>query len=890
MTSIQNIEESVSSISLNEDKILENKLIDLVFNKKRNIYLAGAGGFGKCVSNDTKILLMNGNYKKAGDINFEDILVGDDGKPREIHNIEYGEDEMYELKFLNNQSLKVTRNHELTFCCLLPRLSEESNPNDECAVSYFNYETYEIKTKTFRNTETAIYFANTLPPFGTMVDIPLISIKDKLSDKLYSNNLVSITCKFIDYPENNLEIDPYEMGKNIGRRSIDNISYKYKLNSKRNRLNFLAGVIDYGGLVTGTGCNIFLRDNTIDDVEFICRSLGFIASKNKNILSIAGNLKTIPTVFTRLRSSVISYYDTITSINYIGRRSYTGLLLDGNHRFLLSNFMVTHNSHIIRHTIKPYANLREIEMGITSTTGVSALSLGGGTIHRWSGIKLGKESVYTICENIRTKNKDCYKRWRDTRILHIDEVSMLGLKTFELLDKVGRNICEINLPFGGKQIILSGDFLQLPPVNDEFPFKSDVWDELDLYIFRMTIPRRYPDINHCEMLMRIRMGHYTKEDVKKLNSRVESYIDYVRNGSGKDDLIKPTRVFSLKKDVEKINKDELYNLKGKLTLYNSIDKFATKNKGDKLSSKDIMEYTEFLDTVIDRQIGFKPNVQVMLTYNLDTDLGLVNGSRGVILTCDQESVNVLFKNGITCRIPYHMYEMEDGKVKMIRYQLPLILAYAISTHRTQGATLDCAILDIGPSIFAPGMSYVQLSRVKTLDGILISSFIPKKIMADPEALEFEKLMIEKEKIQDNECDVNRIYKKEKITMIIGSKTGKTVEIDIIHNVDKQLVGYITYDCPEIYEMMTLNEWDNLKNIFINKKIDVDVLYKKILNILELETEDEEKDYVEEDISSSESDESREESGEGEIKFEDESDIEGDENEPGLENDEDVLYI
>src|SRR5207249_4203129 len=117
----------------------------------------------------------------------------------------------------------------------------------------------------------------------------------------------------------------------------------------------------------------------IDDVEFICRSLGFIVSKNQNTLSLMGNLNTIPTRLKRLVSSVISYYDTIQSITYIGKQNYTGILVnsvtnevnneneinESNHRFLLSNFMVTHNSHIIRHTVKPYADLHGIDIGIT---------------------------------------------------------------------------------------------------------------------------------------------------------------------------------------------------------------------------------------------------------------------------------------------------------------------------------------------------------------------------------------------------------------------------------------------------------------------------------------------------------------------------------------------
>lgn len=539
------------------------------------------------------------------------------------------------------------------------------------------------------------------------------------------------------------------------------------------------------------------------------------------------------------------------------------LLINKKRNIFLSGPGGCGKSYIIKNILQPYAQKNFINVSITSTTGVSALSIGGTTIYRWSGIKLGKESLYTICERIREKNKDCYKRWRECRILVIDEISMLGMKIFSLLDKVGKNICDNNLPFGGKQLILSGDFLQLPPVQDSFSFMSDVWRDLNLRIFRMITPKRYPDVEHFNMLMRIRVAKHTKEDIKKLYSRVDAYIDYIRKGGDKNEKIKPTRIYSLKKDVEQHNLEELSKLEGDVIVYNSTDKFVHKNVGDdntnntnntkntkntKISNKDIMDYTEFLDTVVDRQVFLKDGAQVMLTYNLDIDIGLVNGSRGVVISCDKDSVNVLFKNGVITRILYHSYEFEDGRVKMVRYQLPLILAWSCSIHKMQGASLDYAIMDLGPSIFAPGMAYVALSRVRTLDGLLLSSLVPKKIIADPEALEFETKIIEEENDQDLDYDKGGNYeeggnikkKKERVTVIHGSMCGENIMVDKIVGVDKQLVAYITTDCPEIYEIMDDDMWNKLKGFNVSLKVDKEFLYKKLLEVLGLESEDPEK--------------------------------------------------
>ena len=396
-----------------------------------------------------------------------------------------------------------------------------------------------------------------------------------------------------------------------------------------------------------------------------------------------------------------------------------------------------------------------IKCEVTSTTGTSAHAIKGNTIHRFSGIKLGNKPLATILADIK-KKRDKIKGWKDVQILIIDEVSMLGAKTLKLINEVGQHIRygskimkdfkigkyngEI-LPFGGIQIIFIADFLQLPPINDEFAFKSPVWETLNFFNFRMVHPYRYPDISHFEMLSRFRTSQFTPEDIQILRTRVKEYEIYrqkERWGQINEE-IKPTRIYSLNRDVETINMQELEKLEGDIVAYECNDVIIPKNKEN--HNFHVHEYTEFLDTVAEKEIYLKEKAQVMLTINLDVELGLTNGSRGVVMSCEDNLVAVKFKNGETINITPYPYEHEDDDVIAVRHQFPLKLAWSYSIHKSQGATLDYAIIDLGTSLFCPALGYVALSRCRTLNGLYIVNIVPDKIKADPDALKFEEELI-----------------------------------------------------------------------------------------------------------------------------------------------------
>src|SRR3989344_5190312 len=424
-------------------------------------------------------------------------------------------------------------------------------------------------------------------------------------------------------------------------------------------------------------------------------------------------------------------------------------------------------SHLLK-LIKNKSDSLTINCYVTSTTGVSAFNINGTTIHRFSGIKLADKPFEVIINNI-LKNPDCLERWRKCEILIIDEVSMLGEYVFSLLNDIAQYVKNNLFPFGGIQLILSGDFLQLPPINDNFIFNSESWAKLKFKIIKLRHPYRYTDLNYFDILKRIRLSEHTQEDIKALNKRTQSYKIYqefdkdpklflyntLNNLSQPNrnpvhfskelvnivfsyignDHIKPTRLFSHKIDVERYNNDQLEKINEQPHYYNSTDSCTTKRKNKKVNINDL---SIFMDNIVPNFITLKKSAQVMLTYNLNIEQGLVNGNRGIVINCCDDYVDVLFTNGMVTKIYKHTFNYETDDYVFNREQLPLILCFATSIHKSQGISLDYCVMDLGQSLFLPGLAYVALSRVRSLDGVLIEKFSPEKIKCNQEALEYVK--------------------------------------------------------------------------------------------------------------------------------------------------------
>jgi len=406
-------------------------------------------------------------------------------------------------------------------------------------------------------------------------------------------------------------------------------------------------------------------------------------------------------------------------------------------------------SHITRKIAAHFTYLGKI-VCCTATTGIAAINLSsaehkisGSTIHSWAGVGLAEAPPQKLVARV-THDERARKRWRETDLLIIDEISMLGAEFLDKLDFIGRDIRrEKDKPFGGLQVIFIGDFLQLPPVNAKWAFQSFVWKEMEadgsLYPFVLDEPKRYDDVEWFKTLSRFRKADHTPADVKFLHSRVKAYEEWLKSSSSSDiTSVKPTMLHSKKIDVEYQNDRELRKLPGQPKEYIAIDTFKPYNAHARFD-----HYIKPFDDAIPKAIYLNVGAQVMLKANLDIKGGLANGSRGVIVEImhgSEHGVKVKWLSGSVTVVTAHTWSREDKDGCASRTQIPLILAWSLTIHKVQGSTLDYCIADLGPSIFLEGQAYVALSRVRSSNGLLLVEFYPPCIKANKEALAYVETM------------------------------------------------------------------------------------------------------------------------------------------------------
>lgn len=394
-------------------------------------------------------------------------------------------------------------------------------------------------------------------------------------------------------------------------------------------------------------------------------------------------------------------------------------------------------SHLVYHGVNVY---------MTATTGIAALNLSenslsvkASTLHSWAGIGLGKSSAKSLIKKI-IDSPNYRNRWRYTDVLIIDEISMLGKKLFDKLDEISKSVRDNERPFGGITLILSGDFMQLPPVKDDWIFKSELFHNLNIRPFIFYEPKRYDDIEYFEILLRVRVGEQTLEDLQSLKSRHKSFSKLrkiLSKNKDKVNILKPTILYSKRVDVQFYNDRELQKIDRPSKTFIAKDTLTSLNE-----NVNIEHYEYLLDDIIPNTITLKEGAQVMLRFNYDVNAGLVNGSRGVVLSITNEGVFVRFVSGIKILITPHTWEFEDNKNTISRRQIPLILAWAMTIHKSQGCTLDYAICDLGPSVFEYGQAYVSLSRVRNIKGLFISDFYEGSIKTSKTAKKYSIKLIE----------------------------------------------------------------------------------------------------------------------------------------------------
>jgi ATP-dependent DNA helicase PIF1 len=366
-------------------------------------------------------------------------------------------------------------------------------------------------------------------------------------------------------------------------------------------------------------------------------------------------------------------------------------------------------------------------LDVTASTGIAALNVGGATIHSWAGLGLGEDPVPYIVSQIVQRRKVC-QRLRDCRRLAIDEVSMLSDRLLGTLSEVLSAVRDDPRPFGGIQMLFIGDFLQLPPVSrrgDEvgFAFNSPLWKSAGVEVHELTTIVRQKEESFASVLNKVRKGIVDDEVRDTLLSRVKV--------KDPDPTIKPVRLQSTNEAADRINQHELYALPGEACRSHADD------WGDG-SALDRLKRDCIAPEVLDLKIG----AQVMLLKNLDLELGLVNGSLGVLESFDGKLDGesnlpvVAFKNG-SFPIATAAWEIKVGReVVARRIQFPLRMAWAITIHKSQGMTLDKLEADLSGGFAPPGMFYVAMSRARTLEGLFLTGLDVSKIRAHPDALEF----------------------------------------------------------------------------------------------------------------------------------------------------------
>lgn len=394
----------------------------------------------------------------------------------------------------------------------------------------------------------------------------------------------------------------------------------------------------------------------------------------------------------------------------------------------------TGKSFLLNHIIR---SLPKDGTFVTASTGIAAVAIGGTTIHSFAGIGLGDLPTAELVSRVKS-SRDARKRWQTCKTLILDEVSMIDGDLFDKLEAVARGVRDSHEPFGGVQLVMTGDFLQLPPVNKrghaKFCFEALTWPRCVPQVLELTRVFRQSDMDFIDILNKIRFGDCDSECTALLRTCINRRLP--------SDGIEPTKLHALKASVASENQQRLNQLNTDPVT------FCAQDVGEQ-------RYVTILakNCAVPSQLVLKQGAQVMLVKNLHPEKGLVNGSRGFVKEMVQDDRAqdeqadqrvspsslwpvVHFTNGEELVMYPEKYQIEiQNKVVAERKQVPLILAWSLTIHKCQGMTLDRVQLSLS-RIFEHGQAYVALSRCRSLEGLALLDFDPSVVRASPKAKEF----------------------------------------------------------------------------------------------------------------------------------------------------------
>lgn len=403
------------------------------------------------------------------------------------------------------------------------------------------------------------------------------------------------------------------------------------------------------------------------------------------------------------------------------------IMLDG-HSVLLTGPAGSGKTYVLNEFVRR-AKRQGKYVAVTATTGLAATHLGGSTIHSWSGIGIHDHIPDGFYDNMPAGRRDTII---GTDVLIIDEISMLHDYRLDMVDQVARHVRRDDRPFGGIQVILCGDFFQLPPVTrgqqDEgrFVVHSATWEELDPVICYLNEQHRQDDDAFSEILNALREDDIRRRHAELLLSRQGVELEG-----------EATELHTTNADVDAINAIRLQQLPGEAHSYH-------------MQTTGSQNYVETLKRacIAQEDLVLKKGAFVMCIKN-SQEKKYANGTLGVVVDFEQgtDYPIVKLRDGRKMTMTPESWELRDGEKKRAGLtQLPLRLAWAITIHKSQGMTLDAARIDLRRA-FVEGMGYVALSRVRRLETLSLAGINRMALKVSPDALEIDR-MLRKKVVQD----------------------------------------------------------------------------------------------------------------------------------------------
>lgn len=423
-------------------------------------------------------------------------------------------------------------------------------------------------------------------------------------------------------------------------------------------------------------------------------------------------------------------------------------LLKSGKNIFLTGSAGTGKTYVLNQFIQ-YLKDAKINVAVTASTGIAATHIQGVTIHSWAGLGI-KQKITEKELSYLKKQKSIRERFNKTKVLIIDEISMLHRDQLNSIHHILSYCRDNNAAFGGVQIILTGDFFQLPPIGDytekskdKFAFMSDAWQFAEFTICYLTEQFRQENNYLSAILDEIRKGKVSTVAVNHLKNAATTEFP-------KD--ITPTKLYTHNKDVDFINNEHLLALPGKSRY------FKAKTKGEK-NVVDILKRSVLTSDDMAIRIGAKV---MFVKNNLEKDF--INGTLGEVIDYSDIGfpvVKTLDNNEITASLEEWTVTNDSGQTIASYQQVPLRLAWAITVHKSQGMTLDAAELDLSKT-FERGQGYVALSRLRKLERLKLLGFNNTALQVDPLALKADRRFQELSEIADEEYTLEQLNSDRKL--------------------------------------------------------------------------------------------------------------------------------